>query len=331
MDFFIPIKIEHPPTRLSVTDKIVLIGSCFTEHIGARLERYGWRCCQNPTGIVFNPNSILRAVELVLGRKEIAREELFQHQELWHHWDFHSRFSDLDPARAVEGMNASLRQAYPVFCEADWIFLTLGTANQYFFKKDNYGVNNCHRVPAPEFDKVLLPIEKIVNDLQKCIDLIRNINAKAKFIITVSPVRHIKDGVVENNRSKARLIESAHTICETNGDCYYFPAYELLIDVLRDYRFYDVDLVHPNYAATQTVWEEFLKYFVDQEAQVLVKKMIEMHDAYQHRTRFPESQAHRIFLQKYSQKARQLMQEYPHLDLSQMLEYFDQGTSFPAG
>lgn len=323
MDFFIPIQIEVPKQQIAATDKVLLIGSCFTEHIGGRLQKYGWQIFQNPTGIVFNPNSMRRTVDLMISRHTVEQKDLFFAQELWHHWDFHSKFSDINPHTAISAMNRSLEQGFAFLQRADWVFITLGTAFQYFFGVEKYGVNNCHRVPAAEFEKKLLSVNEIQQDLQHILDLVRDINPKTKFIFTISPVRHIKDGVVENNRSKARLIEAAHFVCERNNDCHYFPAYELLIDVLRDYRFYDADLVHPNYAATQTIWEQFVQKFVSEDAHLIIAKMIEMNDAFQHKSRFPESLAHQRFMEKYLQKTKDLKQKYPHLDLQVFMDYFE--------
>lgn len=324
MDFFIPFQITPPEQKIVATDKILLLGSCFTEHIGGRLQKYGWQVCQNPTGIVFNPNSMLRAVELMTSGNGIQESELFQHQELWHHWDFHSKFSDINPQSACRTMNDSLKQGSEFLQQADWMFITLGTAFQYFFGVEKYGVNNCHRVPANQFEKRLLSTQAIQDDLQQMLSLVRDTNPKVKFILTISPVRHIKDGVIENNRSKARLIEAVHTLCQQNDYCSYFPAYELLIDVLRDYRFYDADLVHPNYAATQSIWEQFLLHFIAANAQPMITKMIELNDAYQHRSRFPKSEAHRRFKEKYLQKVQSLQQEYPHLQLEKFIEHFSE-------
>lgn len=324
MKYFIPIYLPQPPVQINAADQIFLLGSCFTEHMGNRLEKYGWNVCENPSGIVFNPNSIYKTIKRVVEHQSVQPEELIEQDGLWHHWDFHSRMSHIYPNEAVRFMNESIHNAHHFIQQADWVLITLGTAYQYFYKKHNYGVSNCHRVPATQFEKKLLDIEEIVFSIQDSIQLVRQINQKANFLLTISPVRHIKDGVVENNRSKARLIEAVHQCCN-NQDVIYFPAYELLIDVLRDYRFYDADLVHPNYAATQSVWEFFTKHFMTASAQIFLSEMIGINDAYQHRSRFPESPAHQQFLATSLKKLEKMKQKYPHLKYEQFEHYFKTG------
>lgn len=324
LNYFIPFTVSPPSELIKPEDKICLLGSCFTEHIGARLRQYGWRIFENPTGIVFNPNSIYKTIERVVSNKKIDESELFQHETLWHHWEFHSRCSHIEKREALSIMNDAIHSAHSFIQDADWFFITLGTAYQYFFKENNLGVSNCHRVPATKFEKRLLSIAEIIADLEKSIALIENLNPNVRFLFTISPVRHIKDGVVENNRSKARLIEATHQICD-NDTKIYFPAYELMIDVWRDYRFFDTDLVHPNYAATQSVWEFFTKHFMNAAAHEFLKETIQIYDAYLHRPRFPEAVAHQNFLQQSLLKAQAIKKKYPFWDEQLYMEYFKTG------
>lgn len=324
LNYFIPFTVTPPKGLIRPEDKICLLGSCFTEHIGARLRQYGWRIFENPAGIVFNPNSIYKTIERVVNKREIEASELFQHETLWHHWEFHSRCSHIEKSEALKIMNNAMLTAHSFLQNADWVFITLGTAYQYFLKENNQGVSNCHRVPAARFEKRLLSIAEIVADVEKSIELIKKMNPNIRFLFTISPVRHIKDGVVENNRSKARLIEAVHQICD-NDTKIYFPAYELMIDVLRDYRFYDIDLVHPNYAATQSVWEFFTTHFMNASAHEFLKETIQIYDAYQHRSRFPEAAAHQKFLQQSLLKTQNIKKKYPFWEDQIYLDYFKTG------
>lgn len=286
-----------------------------------RFSKYGWQVCENPNGIIFNPNSIYKCIDRYVHNIPVKERELFQHLELWHHWDFHSRFSNIDKETALQEMNASIQQAHDFLKQADWVIITLGSAFQYFEAVEDYGVANCHRVPANRFRKELLEIDDIENDMRAMIYLLHQINPSIQVLFTISPVRHIKDGVVENNISKARLIEAVHRICKDEMALYY-PAYEMLIDVLRDYRYYDTDLVHPNFAATQYVWEFLVDHFFDTATQLYLKEMIGIVDAFQHRTRFPQSEAHRKFMQESLDKVIAVAQRFPHWDTQRFIDYF---------
>ena len=181
---------------------------------------------------------------------------------------------------------------------------------------------NNHRAPAAWFEKRLLSIELIVVEMQRALSAVFALNANVQVLFTISPVRHIRDGIIENNRSKARMIEAVHQICEWSAACHYFPAYEVVIDVLRDYRFYDIDLVHPNYAATEAVWEYFTASCMAPAALPIMERVKDIMTARHHRTRFPDTEGHRKFVAGYAGKVRQLMADAPWLDLGEELQYF---------
>ncbi len=185
-------------------------------------------------------------------------------------------------------------------------------------------VANNHRAPAQWFEKKLLEIEDIKTALSNTIQALHDVNPFAHVLLTISPVRHIRDGVVDNNRSKARLIEAVHALCGMYEQVHYFPAYELVIDVLRDYRFYDIDFVHPNFPATQYVWEHFVKSCISPSAQEIMPQVLEIITARSHRSRFPETNAHKKFKESYAEKTRALMNKYPVLDMADELKYFEQ-------
>lgn len=299
--------------QILFSDKILLIGSCFTEHIAGRLEQHGLQVLQNPHGILFNPLSVCYSLRSYLNSKEYGEEDLFFLNELWNSWDHHSRFSDTDKKKALEQINKSQRQAASFIKDADWLIITMGSAFQYHLKEESRPVANNHRAPSQLFDKLLLGTDLIRSELEQALDLLFEMNPKIRVLFTISPVRHIRDGVVENNRSKARLIEAVHTICDRYEKAFYFPAYELVIDVLRDYRFYDIDLVHPNYAATEYVWEQFCKACIDGKALPVMEEIKEIRVAISHRPRFPETKAHQEFIRKYEEKLRQIGEQFPWL------------------
>lgn len=312
----LPIHIAAPDPLIRHEDKLMLIGSCFTEHIGKRLSDAKFRVLENPNGILFNPLSVVKSVQHYVKQEEIKKEELFYLNEIWNHWDFHTRFSEVGQDKALASMNASITAAHTFLKEADWLMITLGSAFQYFLAENDRDVANCHRAPGQWFEKRLLSIKLIEEALVDMIESLKAFNPGLKIIFTISPVRHIRDGVVENNRSKARLIEAVQEMVQRYTHCFYFPAYELIIDVLRDYRYYDVDMVHPNFAATGVVWDQFYKFYLGADTQHIAGKMLELSTAAHHKVRFPETQAYEKFRNSQLQKIARYEQEYPYIDFS---------------
>ena len=254
--------------------------------------------------------------------KNYTQEDLFNLNELWNSWDHHTRFSNIDQTAALDGINSSQAAASDFIKKADWVIITLGSAFQYYFKDTGKPVANNHRAPAQWFEKRLLTTGEIVAALGQTMQRLFDLNPFVHVMLTISPVRHIRDGVVDNNRSKARLLEAVHTLREQFGKVNYFPAYELVIDVLRDHRFYDVDLVHPNFAATSYVWEQFVKSCMSPSVQEVMQQVQEIVTARSHRTRFPETAVHKKFMESYAAKTKALMEKYPFLNLQKELEYF---------
>ncbi|MGC4056755.1 MAG: GSCFA domain-containing protein [Chitinophagaceae bacterium] len=324
MKFQLDIRIPVPEDTIRYGDGILLIGSCFTEHMSERLAQHRFQIINNPNGILFNPLSVSDSLRSYTREKQYTRSDLFYLNELWNSWDHHTRFSDVDPEAALNRINTEIVQAGNMLRKGKWLIITLGSAFQYYLKESNRPVANNHRAPGQWFDKRLLGISDIVDHLSETINLIRESNPELRILFTISPVRHIRDGVIENNRSKARLLEAVHTLCSL-PHVYYFPAYELVIDILRDYRFYDIDMVHPNFAATQFVWEQFAKHYFADDTRALMAQVEELYIARNHRTRFPQTEAHRNFMDKYHARATELQQQLPFLDFSETIRYFASG------
>ena len=303
--------------------KILSIGSCFTEHIGNALKDYKFNVLQNPNGILFDPVSVCHSLTSYIYNQQYEEKDFFQLNELWHSWHHHSRFSHTDLQTAITNINHSQEEAHRFLKEADWLIVTLGSSFSYRLVNENFApVANCHRAPAQWFKKHLLGIDEMIASLDNAIHQVFHFNPKVNIIFTISPVRHIRDGVVDNNRSKARLIEVVHHLVNKFNRLYYFPSYEIVIDVLRDYRFYDIDLVHPNYLATETVLQQFLQAYISPETNALLKELKSISIARRHRSAHPHTEAHQKFMQSHLQKVQQLQQQHPHLDLSEEIGYF---------
>jgi hypothetical protein len=310
-------------TPVSYTDKILMIGSCFAEEIGERLQQYHFDALINPHGILYNPISITQALHTYLDGKKYTRADLFQQNDLWHSWDHHSRFSGINPEEVLAGINAAQEAAARQLEEADWLIITLGSAFTWSLTSNNYVVGNCHKVPAASFHKKLLSPPDAISALDNLMHRLFFRNRKVKIMFTISPVRYARDGVVENNLSKAVLIQTVHHLVNKFDRLFYFPAYELVIDDLRDYRFYKEDLVHPNEQAVNYVWDHFTANCLQESDKPLLPRVAEIIRARQHRPFNPEGAQHQQFLQTYARKTKQLMEEHPFLRLEAELKYFE--------
>jgi hypothetical protein len=333
MELMLPVNIPDPGVRLEPGQQILSVGSCFTEHIGTALQELKFNVLQNPNGILFDPVSVCRSLQSYIRPQSYTESDLFYLNETWHSWNHHSRFSGTDKATVLQGINSAQQSAHEFLKDAGWLIITLGSSFSYRLVKEDAkpelplaaggGVANCHRAPAPWFRKHLLTIDETVAALDNTIHMLFRFNPGLKIIFTISPVRHIRDGVVENNRSKARLLEAVHHLVGKFDRLYYFPSYELVIDILRDYRFYAEDLVHPNYLATGFVLEHFLKTYTSPETRKLLEEIRKLNIARKHKASFPDTEAHRKFLQAHLEKAKSLQAQHPHLDFSADIAYFN--------
>ncbi len=307
-------KINHQHT-------LFLAGSCFTEQIGAKLSYLKFKTIENPHGILFNPISIAHSISTYVQNKVYTSDDLFFENELWGSWDHHTRFSNINKEECLNKINESQSRAHAFLKNADWLMITLGSSFVYELSSDRV-VANCHKVPADKFKKRLLSSEAIQNSLKKMLDELRVFNPSIKVIFTISPVRHLRDGFIENNRSKANLINAVHELVNNASSIFYFPSYELIMDDLRDYRFFAEDMVHPNYAATNYVWDKFIDSSVDESSIKIMKEIASINIARNHKPFNPTSKQHQQFLDTYRKKVLQLTEAFPYLDMSEELAYF---------
>ncbi|SJZ50909.1 GSCFA domain-containing protein [Sediminibacterium ginsengisoli] len=328
MKFHYELEVRKMQEPILHQDKLMLVGSCFTENIGEKLRAHKFSVMENPHGILFNPVSVAAAVTQYVEKTVITADDLFQYNEAWHSWMHHSRFSALTPEAAVTGINASVAGAHAYLAAADHILITLGSAWIYTLTENAQNARpgmvaaNNHKAPADWFYKRLMSVEETLSVLDNMLHRLFFFNPKLRIIFTISPVRHLREGMVENNRSKAVLIQAVHHLVNKFEKLYYFPAYELVIDDLRDYRFYAEDLVHPNYHATQYVWEKFTGACMNDETRSVMQELHEIQLAFRHKPFNPSSGQHRKFLDASRQKAMALQAKYPYLDLSEELRYF---------
>ncbi len=328
MDFRLELNIKPFEKKIHWADRIFLIGSCFTEHISKKLSINKFTVCENPHGILFNPISIETALKNYTSNKQYQADDLFFHNELFGSWDHHGQFSQPTIADTIKGMNENVSTANKALLQSNWIIITLGSAWVYQTTdlaplQTGLVAANCHKMPAQYFHHRLLSLIEVNHSLKNIVDIIQSINPHAQIIFTISPVRHHREGLVENNRSKALLISAVHEMVQAFPQVLYFPAYELVIDDLRDYRFFAEDMVHPNYQATQYVWEKFVEACIDADAKKGMQQVAKIMGAKNHKPLHPTTKQHQDFLRKMLAETQIMQSQYPFIDLSEELEYFE--------
>ena len=306
-------KAEH---QIDYSSKLLLLGSCFSENIGAKLDYFKFQTVQNPFGILFHPLAIENLISRAVKKKYYTEEELFFLNERWHCFDVHSSLSDSSKEKLLGNLNAKLLKTEKELRESTHIIITLGTAWVYKETETGKTVANCHKVPQAAFEKHLLSVTEIGACLNRFAEVVQTINLKAQIIFTISPVRHLKDGFVENQRSKSHLITAIHEMLsvpplEVIG-C-YFSSYEILMDELRDYRFYSNDMVHPNELAVDYIWEKFQQVWIVDEVKAPMKKVAEVQKGLQHRPFNPKGLEHQKFQMALQERIMYLKKVYPFM------------------
>lgn len=293
----------------------MLLGSCFATNIGARLAAVKFRCDVNPYGVLYNPLSISAALRRIVSGESYGPGELFQYQGCWHSPMHHGDFSAPVREEALERINARLRQAHGELEGLDYLLLTWGTAWVYEDRATGQVVGNCHKRPETDFTRRRLSVAEVVQDYVSLLSGLFARNSRLRVVLTVSPIRHVRDGLHANQLSKSVLLLAAEQLQEAFPEkVYYFPAYELLVDELRDYRFYADDLAHPSAMAVDYVWERFTDWCIAAEAKPVMAECEAVQKALAHRPVRPGSEAHKRFLEQIVLKMEQLIGKYPYLD-----------------
>ncbi len=322
MKFRTELSIPPSPHPINHTDAILMLGSCFSQHIGARLQKYKFNCISNPFGTVFNPVSIARLLEYVCAGQEIDKGSLQWSQGLWVHPDFHSSLCDVDADKATEKINQAIVSTRAVLPHLKYIFITFGTTFAYRQKTTGQIVANCHKIAPESFIKVKLDVGEAYATFATSLDKIKAINPDVHVVCTVSPVRHIKDGIIENSRSKATLISMVEMLAERRNDTSYFPAYEWMMDDLRDYRFYDADLIHPGENAVDYIWEKFSAHYFAPETLSVMQDINQILLSCQHRPFNPASEEYKKFCSAALQHIQRVGEKHPYLNLQENIDWF---------
>lgn len=314
MEFRTKIPITSQEPKIGYNSKTLLLGSCFVENIGEKLDYYKFKTLQNPFGILFHPAAISNFLEKVKLQYIFTGEDIFFHNERWHSFDAHSASSNPDKDKMLEELNAAIEETYSFLKDASHVIITPGTAWGYRHKETEKTVANCHKLPQKNFIRELTEVD---SDLKTCVEAIKELNPEATVIFTVSPVRHLKDGFMENQQSKAKLITAIHELLKIPAPGVrwsYFPSYEIMMDELRDYRFYAEDMVHPNSVAIDYIWELFMQTWMSPETQNISGEVEKLQKGLAHKPFNEHSEAHQKFRNKLQQKIQELQAKFPGIE-----------------
>ena len=295
---------------------MLLMGSCFAAKMGQRLLGAKFDCDLNPYGVLYNPLSIAASLHEILDGRPYTADHLFCHEGLWHSWMHHGDFSATAPEVVVQHINHRLLWAHQRIPRLQRVVLTLGSAFVYRLTADGSVVGNCHKMPEQMFHRERLGVEQVVDALAGAIERLLSINSQVDILLTVSPIRHLRDGLHDNQLSKSTLLLAADTLCSRfHNRLFYLPIYEVMMDELRDYRFYADDLVHPSKTALDYIWNSLIDNYFSDESKAILQECQSISKALSHRPLHPESEAYKRFLEQTLLKIERLNAKFPNLDL----------------
>ncbi|MDP2542352.1 GSCFA domain-containing protein [Tenacibaculum discolor] len=300
--------------QISYQSNLLLLGSCFSENIGNKLDYYKFQSKQNPFGILFHPKAIENLIIKALNKEKYTDKDVFFHNERWHTFEAHSSLSAINKNELLNSLNLSIQQTFEQLLNTTHLIITLGTAWVYREITSDTIVANCHKVAQKKFLKELLSVDEISESLKAINSLVKSVNKNISVIYTVSPVRHLKDGFIENQRSKAHLLLAIHEVVEPRSAIYYFPSYEIMMDELRDYRFYNEDMIHPNQTAINYIWKKFKEVWIAEGSYQTMQQVDTIQRGLNHKPFNPNSEAHQLFLKKLQQKKETLLQAFPFIN-----------------
>jgi hypothetical protein len=313
MEFRTQIPISKSNNPIDYNSRVVSLGSCFAENISDKFQYFKFQKATNPFGIIFNPVSIEKVIHKAINSVLFTEKDIFFHNERWHSFDAHSDLSNESKEALLESLNSILKLTKSQLETASHIIITFGTSWVYRNIESDAIVANCHKVPQKQFTKELLSVEVIKESIEKTMELIASVNPKANLIFTVSPVRHTKDGFVENQLSKSHLIAAIHGVLNTERfrlNTEYFPSYEIMMDELRDYRFYAEDMLHPSQVAIDYIWKRFSETTISESAYCVMDEVQNIQKSLSHKPFNPNSESHLKFGEKLKAKITKLVSQY---------------------
>ena len=319
MNFRTSVELPERETEIRHSHRLMLMGSCFSENIGHLLTTNKFACEVNPYGVLYNPLSISRALKEMVEGKVYTRDDVFEAGGLWHSRMHHGSFSsDVSAEDCLCKINTRLKQASESLPQTDWLLVTWGTA--FVYRYEGEVVGNCHKLPEKLFTRERLTVDAICEEWKGTLRLLNRHFPRQKVILSVSPIRHAKDGMHGNQLSKATLLLAAEELCRTFDHCFYFPSYEILLDELRDYRFYADDMLHPSPLAVEYIWECFCRTYFKKETLDVMEEWSEIEKALRHKPFRPDSEAYRTFLSQIMLRIERLKEKFPYIDAQKETE-----------
>ncbi len=298
---------------INYNSKLLVLGSCFSENIGNQLNYFKFQTAQNPFGILFHPKAIEKLILNSINKEVYSDKDIVFQNERWHCFDAHSSLSTHHKEQLLENLNLAVSKTHANIKEASHIIITLGTSWVYRFIETDKIIANCHKIPQKKFFKELLTVDEITESLEAIITLLKSIHQNINILFTVSPVRHLKDGFTENTQSKSHLIAAIHQTIDVRKQVYYFPSYEIMMDELRDYRFYAEDMIHPNKIAINYIWERFIATWFSEETKPIMKEIDIIQKGIAHRPFNEKSKEHQQFLQNLDLKKEKIQEQFPFI------------------
>ena len=307
----LPLEIQSPV--IDYSSKLVLLGSCFAENIAEKFSYYKFQNNVNPLGVLFHPVAILDLLSRARQNKFYTDNDVFFSNGYWQSFQAHSRLNSTSQSEILDHLNKALKLTQNQLQSASHVILTFGTAWVYKHKQSKTTVANCHKQPQSEFDKSILSVDELQDTFNSIISVLKSFNPKVTVVFSISPVRHLKDGFVENNHSKSQLISALHPIVSSSENTHYFPSFELVMDELRDYRFYKDDMMHPNQLAIDYIWERFQSSWIESDVKLTMNEVSRLQKGLDHKPFNPSSKAHIAFLSNLSKGVDTLVCKYPFM------------------
>jgi hypothetical protein len=317
------VNIVKPGFQLDYQSNILFMGSCFASNMGQLMAERKFNTEVNPFGACYNPASILACLQILYQRKELSLADLGFNNGLYYSFFHHSDFSNANAEVCLNNINTRCKRASEVLLKCDVAFITFGTSWVFEHKALGQIVSNCHKLPAAVFNRRILTVSETEKQVEKIVELLLQINNKIEIVLTVSPIRHLSDGAAGNMLSKARLITAVHAAAEKYQQVGYFPSFEIMLDDLRDYRFYNADMVHPSDVALQYIWQKFADTYIEKNSRKLIVEVEKIITAAKHRPLNPQSIDYIRFCTSMLEQINNINKRFPQLDLSLEKHFFE--------
>jgi len=316
---------EQSNYKISYQTPVLFMGSCFTENIGDKMQALKFPAIVNHFGVLYNPASVRKGMEILIDQKAFTPDDIGFFNEQWFSFYHDTEFSHPQQQKCLDKINGSIKLAASHFRKSKYLIITFGTAWVYKYLQTEQIVSNCHKIPAKEFERIKLGVEDIFVEWAKLINRLTELNKNLKIIFTVSPVRHWKDGAMQNQLSKSTLILAIHQLIKIFKNVDYFPSYEIMMDDLRDYRFYADDMLHPSNEAVEYIWDQFAETYFEERTKSIIHDIYKIVQAKNHRPLNPHTEQHKRFLNAQVKQVERLSKKYPFMDLTQELIFFKEG------